>query len=179
MNTRNTGLIFVGVLLILFGLMSLISIWIDVDWFGLFCPSVLIILGIWMLLKPGQISFIGDANISFIGEIKRSGSWQPSGESFLAFIGDLDLNLVHAELSSGETHYSFTGFITDVDMSLPADVGLRISALGFISELKIQDQKQESFIAPLNWFSSDYETAERKVCLDMVGFVNEIKVHQV
>lgn len=179
MNTRNSGLLFVGIVLILIGVLSLISNWIHVDWFSLFCPALLIFFGIWMLIKPRQIGFIGDANVVFIGEIERSGQWQASGESFLAFVGDIDLDLTKAELPLGETSYSFTGFVTDAEVLVPANVGVRVSAAGFINEVKLQGRKQESFIAPLNWTSENYADAERKIRLDSTGFVNELKVRQV
>ncbi|MFZ6028351.1 MAG: cell wall-active antibiotics response protein LiaF [Chloroflexota bacterium] len=179
MNTRNTGLLFVGLVLIAIGVVSLISNWIDVNWFSLLCPSLLIFLGVWMLIRPRQVGFIGDANVVFIGEIERSGSWQATGESFLTFVGDIDLDLTKAELPLGETSYSFTGFVTDAEVLVPADVGVRLSAAGFITEVKIQGHKQERFLAPLNWTSENYAAAERKIRLDATGFVNELKVRQV
>jgi predicted membrane protein len=179
MNTRNSGLIFMGIVLIGIGIMSLVSIWVHVDWFSLFCPSMLILFGIWMLIKPRQVGFIGDADVVFIGEVNRSGQWQAKGESFLAFIGDIDLDLTKADLPVGETSYSFTGFVTDADVLVPAAVGVRVSAAGFISEVKLPGHKEESFIAPLTWQSENYASAERKIRLDSTGFVNEIKVRQI
>lgn len=180
MNTRNSGLIFVGIALIGVGVMSLVSTFVHVNWFSLFCPSMLILFGIWMLIKPRQVGFVGDTNVSFIGEVDRSGPWKASGESFLTFIGDIDLDLTQAELPVGETSYSITGFVTDTDVLIPAGVGVRVTAMGFISEVKVSGQKkEESFIAPLTWESENYASAERKVRLDATGFVNEIKVRLI
>jgi predicted membrane protein len=179
MNTRNFGLVLVGSFLILIGLLSLLSLWIDVNWAGLFFPALLIFFGVWMLLKPHQVGFVGDANVVFIGDIDRSGRWQVKGESFLSFVGDVDLDLTQADIPVGETGYAFTGFICDADVLLPASVGVRISAAGFISEVKLPGHKEESFIVPLTWESENYASAERKIRLDATGFVNEIKVRQV
>src|SRR5512145_1636856 len=162
MNTRNSGLLFVGMVLILIGILSLISNWVNVNWFGLFFPALLIFFGVWMLIKPRQVGFIGDSNVTFIGEVERSGNWQVKGESFLAFVGDVDIDLTKAEIPLGETSYSFTGFVTDTEIIVPADVGVRLSAAGFISEAKIQGKKEESFLFPLTWTSDNYTSAERK-----------------
>jgi len=179
MKAQNTGLLLAGSALIVIGALSLLSMWLDINWFGLICPTALILLGIGMLLRPRQVGIIGNSNLSFIGEIERSGSWQPKSESFLAFVGDFDLDLTQADLQMGETNYSVTGFVVDADIFLPADVGAKVVQSGFVSEIKVQGRKNESFLAPLTWVSENYETAERKVRIDAVGFVTEVKIRQV
>ena len=179
MKAQNTGLLLAGSALILIGFLSLLSLWVDINWFGLICPSALILLGIGMLLRPRQVGIIGNSNLSFIGEIERSGSWQPDSESFLAFVGDIDLDLTQADLRQGETNYSFTGFVVDADIFIPADVGVKVVQTGFVSEIKVQGHKKDSFLAPLTWVSENYEAAERKLRIESVGFVNEVKLRQV
>jgi predicted membrane protein len=179
MNTRNSGLLFFGIALIAIGVLSLFSTWLHVNWGSLFFPALLVLFGVWMLIKPRQVGFIGDANVVFIGEVRRSGQWQVTGESFLAFISDIDLDLTKADLPVGETNYSFMGFVSDADVLVPESVGVSVSAAGFISEVKLSGHKEESFIVPLTWQSDNYASAERKIRLDAVGFINELKVRQV
>ena len=162
MNTRNSGLLFAGAFLIIIGILSLFSIWFHINWSGLFFPVLLIFFGAWMLIRPRQVGFVGDANLVFIGEIERSGHWPVKGESFLSFVGDIDLDLTQAELPVGETNFSFTGFVTDATLLVPSEIGVQVSAAGFISEIKPAGYKKESFIAPLNWQSENYASAERK-----------------
>ena len=53
---HNKGQIFIGILIILIGLMSLIGSIFDVD-VGAFCwPIGLIALGVWLLLRPQLVS---------------------------------------------------------------------------------------------------------------------------
>jgi predicted membrane protein len=59
---------------------------------------------------------------------------------------------------------------------LPEDVGLSLTANGFVSSIKTNGHKEERILTPLKWQSDDYKAFERRVRLDMAGFVSEVKV---
>lgn len=176
---RNQGQIFIGALLILLGVLFLISNVFNVD-IGLFCwPLALILLGVWLLLRPQMVSPDTTITQKLFGEIERSGTWEVMDEEIWAFIADLDLDMTKAEIPVGETQIRCLGFIGDITLFVPEDVGVRVSSTAFVSEVAIPEHKQESFLSPVHLQSNNYKTAERKIYLEVTCFIADVKVRQL
>jgi predicted membrane protein len=176
---RNQEQIFLGAILILLGILFLISNVFDVD-VGAFCwPIAFILLGVWLLLRPQMLSPDTAMTQKLFGEIERTGAWQVTDEEIWAFITDLDLDMTKADIPVGETHIRCLGFIGDIELFVPEDVGVRVSSIAFVSDVTIPEHKQESFLSPVRLQSNNYKTAERKIYLETTYFVGEIKVRQL
>jgi predicted membrane protein len=72
------------------------------------------------------------------------------------------------------------GFVGDIDVTLPAEVGFKLNAYGFVTDARILGEKHTGFfIQPVQEISEGYETASKKVDIDLLAFVGEVKIRTV
>jgi hypothetical protein len=175
---RNQGVLFLGLLLILFGGLALATNLLHID-FGMICwPAGLILLGAWLLLRPRLISPGTFLDIRPFGDFKRRGAWTVKSEEFWSFIGDTRLDMSEAEIPEGETSLRAYGFIGNIRLRLPQDVGFALASTAFLNETRILGDKQETFLAPMQYTSPNYESAGRKVHLETWFFIADIRIEQ-
>lgn len=177
---RNQTQLFFGLLVIFFGVLFLIGNLFDVN-IGAFCwPIGLILIGLWLIMRPRMAGPNTGTNFIFLGDYERSGPWVVKNEEFYSFIAETDLDFTKAEIPLGETQIRAYGFIGDIDLLVPADVGVAVNSSAFVTSLKQAGEKEEdSFLAPVNWQSDNYKLAERKIRLEAGHFIAEIKVRQI
>jgi lia operon protein LiaF len=178
---RNRGQLVLGVVIILVGVLFLVGNLLDVDTWGIFWPSLLILLGVLLFLRPrwewgGRV---GQARYRILGDIRRNGVWQVGDEELWVGIGEVELDMINAEIPPGETHLHVWGFVGDVELFVPQDVGVSLSASAFVVDARVFGRKRDGILVPVNVKSDNYETAERKVRLETTHFVGEVKVKQV
>jgi predicted membrane protein len=175
---RNYGLMLIGVVIVLFGLMSLIGGLLDID-VGDFCfPAGLILFGIWVLLRPRLVRPDRALQTRLFGPIRRDGAWQVTDEEFWLFVGDVNLDLTRAEIPLGETLIRVFGFVGNVRLLVPEGVGVSVSSTGLVSDVRLLSQRRDGFLAAVDLASDSYEIAERKVRLETVFFVTDLRVRQ-
>ena len=175
MQTRNQGQLFLGIAIIVIGVLFLIGNLFDVDVSAFCWPVGLILLGVWLMFRPRMA---GDTQVTqrLFGEIERVGPWQVQDEEFWAFIAELELDLIKADIPPGETHLRVLSFVGDLKVYVPEDVGVSVSATSFVSTVKMDGAQEESFIMPLHWQTPNYKTAERQIRLETTCFVSDIKI---
>jgi hypothetical protein len=173
---RNSGVLFFGGLLILIGVLILAGSIFNVNLWNYFWPVLLILLGVWVLLRPRWPGAKGPVDIVFFNNLRRKGTWQVKGEEILVFLGDVVMDLTSAEIPSGETVYRIYGFIGDVVLTVPQDVGVSVSSAAFINEVKIFGKKHSSILIPIEATSDTYQAAERKIRLDVAFFISDVKI---
>jgi lia operon protein LiaF len=173
---RNSGVIFFGGVLILIGVLILAGSIFDINIWGFFWPVLLILLGLWVLIRPRWVGPRGAVEFLFFNNLRRKGVWQVKNEEIWSFLGDVYLDLTGAEIPTGESVYRIYGFIGDVDLIVPQDVGVKVSSAAFINEVKVFGRKQSSILFPVENASENYETAERKIRLDVAFFISDVKI---
>jgi hypothetical protein len=175
---RNRWLIVVGALFILLGLMSLISILFNVD-AGAFClPVGLIALGVWLLVRPRLVAPGTGFHLLLLGDLRRSGAWQVADEEIWVGVGDVKLDMTQAEIPSGETTLRILGFIGNVKLRLPQNVGITVSDAAFVTDARILGQRYHNVFDTLHFTSEGYETAERRIRLEAASFVADLRIEQ-
>jgi hypothetical protein len=162
---RNQGQIYIGAAIILIGLLLLIGNVFDVDVGALCLPLGLILLGVWLLLRPQLVGPDTALRMRVFGPI-----W--------LFVGDVILDFTRAEIPPGETPIRVYGFVSSIRVTVPQDVGVAVSSTAFVTDARMLGQKRESFLAPVELTSDGYETAERKVRLETIFFVADVRVKQ-
>jgi hypothetical protein len=168
----------IGGLLILGGLLFLMGNLFHFDPWAFVWPAVLMVLGGWLLLRP-SLKIPGAAStFLFIGNVNRAGAWQVQSQEFLFFIGDVVLDFTQAAIPVGETHLLVNGFIADVKLAIPADLGVKVKSGGFVSTVRLLAQRREGFFAGADLVTPGYEAASRKLVLEVVGFVTEVQVRE-
>jgi len=173
---RNQKQMVIGALIILVGLMLLIGDVLDVNVWALCWPLGLILSGVWLLLRPQLVGADTAVRQKLLGDIYRDGVWQVTDEEFWIGVGEVDLDMTRAEVPEGETEIRVFGFVGDVDLLVPEGVGITVSSTAFVTDARVLGQKRESIVVPFHQASDDYETAERKIRLEVTSFVADIKV---
>jgi predicted membrane protein len=175
---RKQGQVIIGVAIILFGLLILIDAVFDID-FGLLCwPTVLILLGIWILIRPWVLGPDTAMHVSLFGPVRRSGTWSVNDQEIWMFVGDVRLDFTEAEVPLGETQLQVFSFVGDVRARVPEGVGISASSTSFINTIRVMDKKRETFVVPAKLTSEGYEAAERKIHLHATGFIADLRVKQ-
>lgn len=175
---RNQGQIVIGALIILIGLMFLIGNVFDVNVWAFCWPVGLILLGVWLLLRPQLVGADTAVRLKLLGDIHRDGLWQVANEEFWIGVGDIDLDMTRADIPVGETEIRVFGFVGDVDVFVPEGVGIAVSSAAFVTDARVLGQKHDDIMFSLHQASDDYETAERKIRLKVTSFVADIKIKQ-
>lgn len=176
---RNKWQIFIGGTITLIGLMSLAGTIFKVD-IGAFCfPMGLILLGLFLLLRPQLIGPDTSAQLKLLGDVRRYGDWQVSDEEIWIGVGNVRLDMTDANIPAGETLIRLFGFVGDVRLLVPESIGVSVSSTSFVTDARVLGQRRDSFLTPIHFASKGYETAEHKVRLEMNYFVGNLRVRQV
>jgi predicted membrane protein len=175
MRNPRQPLVVIGVLIILASLALLIGNLLDVD-VGVLClPSLLILAGIWLLARPHLVSPDTAMRFRVFGPIRRVGSWTVADEEIYFLLGDVKLDLVNAEIPPGESVIRVYYLLGDIKMWVPEGVGVSISSMAVITEARLFGEKREGFFSHVELASEEYETFERRVRLEVVCFIADIR----
>ncbi len=176
---RNKGQIYIGAAFIVAGLMFLLGTVLGINVWALCWSLGLILLGVWLLLRPQLVGPGTAVRQRLLGDIERDGAWQVTDEEFWIGVGEIDLDMTGAEIPIGETRLRVYGFVADVDLRVPQDVGLSVVSTAFVTASRVPGKKRDDFLVPFHYTSDDYETAERKVRLEVTAFVADVKLRRV
>lgn len=175
---RDKGQISFGVFLIVIGCLFLIGRIFNVSMWSIIWPIGFIGLGVWLLLRQRHIGTDTSVSQRFLGDIKRSGNWQVSDEEFRIFIGDVKLDMMSAQIPTGETRIRIFGFIGDVDITLPKSVGVSVYSNGFLIDAKILGRKEEKFLSSIHQASNNFSSAKRRILVESTFFIGDLTVSQ-
>jgi predicted membrane protein len=173
---RNNTQIFIGVAILVIGLVSLIGSIFDVDMGNFLCPTALILVGVWLLVRPRLVSPGTAFTTRLLGDVRRRGEWQVADEEIHLGVGDIKLDMASANIPIGETRIRAFGLVNSIILVVPQEVGVAVSSMAFLTEAKIFGQKHSQFFSAFYLASEEYETAQRKVCLDLTYFVADITI---
>jgi lia operon protein LiaF len=169
--------IITGLILVLLGVLSLVGqVFPDLRIGRFLGPLILIGLGVYLILRPRIAGRDVHVHVPVLGDISNVGSWEVTRHEYWWFVGSNRLDFTEALFPQGEAVVRIFGFVNDIKIILPDDVGLWVEGTSFITNLNGLEGKQEKFLSPLDEQSSNYSTAEKRVRVQSVGFVSEIKV---
>jgi lia operon protein LiaF len=131
-----------------------------------------------LLVRPKVFDTSSTSSWYLFGDVKRGGEWTPADEELWMLFGDTRLDFTQAQLPAGETHIRINGLIGDVDVTVPAGVGVQVSASGLIVDLRTPTDKFDRFLSLANSTSPDYAAAERKLRLSTTFLIGDIDVLQ-
>ena len=175
MRKQGQPLVVIGVLIILASLALLIGNLLDID-VGVLClPALLILAGIWLLARPYVVSPETALRFRVFGPIRRVGSWTVTDEETYFLLGDAKFDLTEAEIPIGETVIRVYYLLGDIKMWVPEGVGVSISSMAVITEARLFGEKREGFFSQVELASEEYETFERRVRLEAVCFIADIR----
>jgi hypothetical protein len=173
---QNRSQMAVGAFLVLLGAGFLLANVLKISFWAICFPVSLILAGVLLLLRPKRFGTSSSANWYLFGDIKRRGDWAVANEEFWLLFGDAELDFTRAQLPVGETTIRINGFIGDVDVTVPPEVGVLVSASGFIVDVRTPTEKIDRFLSLANVASPNYATAKRKLHVSTIFFIGDIDV---
>ncbi len=175
---RNRGQSILGGILVGLGIILLLGIYFHINVWAIIWSAGLVAIGLVLLLRPRMAGAGSGVDFSIIGDIRRSGVWQAGNEEIWSGIGDIHLDFSQAGLPEGEKTVHIYSLIGDVEVIVPAGVGLNVMVSGLITELKHWGEKQDGFLRPLSYISPDYASAARRVKVEVVSLIGEMSIRQ-
>ena len=173
---RNQGQIILGIVIIVIGLVFLAGALFDIDP-GILCfPTVLILDGVLLLLRPWMVTPDTGLNMAFFGPVRRAGAWQVQEEEIWLVVGDVNVDVTEAEIPPGETCIRVFSFASTIRLIVPEGVGVLVAPTAFLTEARLFGTKRDLFLATIPLTNDGYESAERKIRLEPTMFVAEVKV---
>jgi lia operon protein LiaF len=91
-------------------------------------------------------------------------------------VGSSRLDFTDANFPNGESTIRIIGFVADVKVILPEEVGLVIESSAIVSELKGFANKEERIFNTLDYATPEYHSGSKKVRLQTIAFVSEIRL---
>ena len=175
---KNRWQALIGAFLVFIGLTSLIGVIFHINLSGSLFALMLILLGVFLLLRPSLGDKFGIHDFRLFGNINKSGVWKVKEEEYLLILGDTSLDFTMAEIPDGLTTLRINGFIGNIRIQIPENVGLALSVTAFISDVRFLGHKTDNFLAPFQVQTPNYEKAEKKILLETAHFISEIRVKQ-
>jgi len=176
---KNHSQTYLGLAIITLGILFLIGNLTGINVWAICWPALFIMLGIWFIFRPTMSGPDARQTAMFVGEIERDGPWEVMNEEFMAFVMDVELDLTQAIIPSGETIIKVFGFVNDIELRVPAEVGIAIVPAGLVSSIKINGKEEDHFLVPATIQTENYSSAKRAIRLESYALVNEVKVRQV
>lgn len=174
----DRGQLITGGVLLLLGIAFLVSNLFQINLWRYFWPLILIGLGFALLLRPRATPFGGSGGVHFLADVKRREQWVAEDENLWIFIGDVDLDFRHVDLVQEETVIRVSGFVGQLKVWVPAQVGVSLASQAFVSDVQFLGRKHEQILVPIRQTSDNFGVAEKRVRVEAYFFVADVDIHQ-
>ncbi|MDO3681082.1 cell wall-active antibiotics response protein LiaF [Paenibacillus ehimensis] len=102
--------------------------------------------------------------------------WVLRNMSIWNVLGELQMDLTYAIHEQKETTIILQGVIADIDLIVPEDVGLSVTASVLFGQTSIGYDKEAGVLNKMVWQSPNYWTADRQVKLEISYIVADIDI---
>jgi len=175
----NKGALIFGLALIVLGLAILLGNLTGINAWAICWPSALILVGLWMVLRPQMIGSSIGLQQKILGDIKRGGEWEVREEELWLGVGDIELDMTQAQIPLGETKLRLFGFVNSIKVIVPETVGALVRSTAFLTDSDVFGRKEDRFLSTFEARTDDYDAAERKVQIEATYFVADLKVRRL
>jgi len=165
----------IGIGVIVLGSLLLIGNLLQINVWAYLWPLLVIALGVWIILRP-RVDRRAATVIRLLGETRRRGRWQVRDQEVWSFIGDVDLDFTEAVVAEGETVICIRGFVGDVDLTVPEDIGLRVVSTGFLTSAKAFGYNQDYLLTGYETETPAYSETGRRVRIELLHFVTDLTI---
>jgi hypothetical protein len=168
---EKNGQLALALALILVGTLFLAANLFGVPAAPLFWPAVLVVIGIALIVRPTPV---GSVFRPF--GVERFGAWEAGDEHYAMFVGEVDLDYGQATLKDGVTRLDVKAFVVDAELRIPAEVGVRLTTGAFVTDASVNGEKTDHIFTGFAYKSANYESAGKKLDIDLNGFVVSLKL---
>lgn len=95
----------------------------------------------------------------------------------LEFCRQHEFRLFTGVIPEGETLIVIYSFVNDLEINLPTDAGLRLTARGFVHDTNVMGHKEDHIFAPFEYEMPDYLNQSRKINIQSLSFVSEVEIN--
>lgn len=165
-----------GIFFILLGVIALVEVLTDVNLWRFIWPLILVSIGALMLLRPRLSSRDIQVETPILGDVRKYGSWEVGQHEIWLIVGSTRLDFTDAQFIADDANIRVIGFVNDLKIILPENVGLLATSSAFVSEIHGPDIKEERILNTLDYQTPNYEALEKRVKIQTLGFVSEITI---
>lgn len=167
--------IILGLVLIFLGVIALVDALFSVNLWRFVGPLLLIGLGVLLVLRPRMAGKGVQVEMPILGDSRKTGTWEVTNHEFWWLVGSNRLDFTNARFPDGSATIKIFGFVADVVIIHPEDVGVRIASTAFVSELRTRDGKQEQIFNMMDYQTDNFGLAEKQVTIQILSFVAEVR----
>lgn len=194
MSKSKSRELFWGLLLISLGAIFLLDK-LDImevgDFFRIFWPVILIVIGLKLILNRNANGSaesskknltLSEQTVKYskvFGDVKlRLDNQDFNGGSISATIGDIDIDLSQSNIKSGEKNLSLNGVIGEISVILPKTLKVSVKANVTVGDVKILDTADDGFFINRTYQSEGYETAKKKLYISVSQVIGDIEIRR-
>ena len=195
MSKSKSGELSWGLLLISLGVIFLLDK-LDImdigDFFRLFWPVILIVIGVKLILnrsaggsaERNKETLIQNDEQSIkysklFGDVKlKLESQDFNGGSISVMLGEIDLDLAKSNIKACEKILTLSGVIGEISVILPKTLEVCVKANVTIGDIKILDTTDDGFFINRTYQSKGYETAKKKLYISVSQVIGDIEIRR-
>lgn len=172
----------VGIYLIAIGAVFAIDSFeiVDIGVWGMVEAAVglaLIALGVLAILAWIRVRRFSRRLQRAFGHVRSGEDWRVEDGVIRAALGDIHLDLADAALPAGDTELTLLCWVGTVEVRVPADVELDVTAQTFVGTVDVLGVREEGFIRDIHVRSSG-QHSERRLRLRLSTVIGELVVVQ-
>ncbi len=168
--------IILGIGLIVMGILALVEALFKINLWRFIGPLLLIGLGILLILRPRMAGKGVQVQMPILGDVRKTGVWDATNHEIWILAGTNRLDFSEALFPEGDAVVKIFGFVADVKIILPEDVGLRVNATSIVSQFRGLESKEEQILSTLTYETPNYIMCEKRVAVQTLAIVSDIKV---
>ncbi len=112
-----------------------------------------------------------------IGHVRSDMSgWTVDDAVVSTVLGDISLDLRQAELPEGETQLTLLCWLGTIQVRVPRDVGVDVTAQAIVGTVDILGRREEGVVRDIRVRSDAYEAQPRRLQMRLSTFVGELLV---
>lgn len=102
--------------------------------------------------------------------------WILKNLSIWSIIGEINMDMSIAMAEKGETIIVLQGVVGDIDIIVPEDLGVTISASVLLGQINVMNDKEAGLLNKRVWQSANYESMDNKVNIVISYIVGDVDI---
>jgi predicted membrane protein len=184
-TTRSSWQIIIGAVIVLIGLVALAN---NLGWtsitagqiIGVLFALALIVLGFWLIRNTYRSARTPSGINRVLGDINVGrGRWQLRRLDIQSGVGDIHIDLNHADIPDREGYVDISSVIGDVEVLVPIGLEARVHGAAWLGDLRVFGRKESGFVREVAITTEHFETAEKRVVIDARLGIGDILITRV
>ena len=137
----------------------------------------LVALGLLAIMAAWRVRRFSRRLRRAIGHVRSDeGGWTVDDAVISTVIGDISLDLRGAGLPEGVTELTLLCWLGTIQVRVPADVGLDVTAQAIVGSVDVLGRREDGFVRDIHVRSEGYEGQPRRLDMRLSTFMGELLV---